>query len=382
MKAYKTEIILSPEQRIAYAKTVGTCRYVYNLFIDTNKKQHEQNLLYLNNYAFSKWLNNEYVPKNQDKKWIKEASSKVIKNVIDNANKAYQKFFKKQADFPRFKKKIKNDCSYYFVRNSKTQPIKFKRHKVNVPRLGYIRLKEYGYIPKHSNIVSGTITKKANKYFIGVITDEVKIIKQNNTNEGIGVDLGHLGIKNFAVLSTGKVFKTKAQKKLQKKLKREQRKLSRKYEANKQNLKKGESTKSIERQKITVAKIHHKIANVRMDYHNKIVREIIKQKPRFITIENLNVKGMMKNRHLSRAIANCWFNMFITKLINKARVNIIEIRKVDRFYPSSKTCSKCGLIKKDFKLSDRTYTCQCENTLNRDLNAAINLKNAKIYEAI
>ncbi len=274
---------------------------------------------------------------------------------------------------------VKNDCSYYFVRNSKTQPIKFERHKINVSCLGWIRLKEYGYIPKHSNIVSGTIVKKANKYFISVITNEVEVIKKNNTNEGIGIDLG---VKDFAILSTGKVFKTKAQKKLQKKLKREQRKLSKKYESNKQNLKKGEAIKSIERQRTVVAKVHHKIANVRNDYHNKIVREIIKQKPSFITIENLNVKGMMKNRHLSKAIANQGFNMFINKLINKAKSNSIEIRKVDRFYPSSKTCSKCGNIKSDLKLSDRTYTCQCGNTLNRDLNAAINLKNAKIYEAI
>ena len=378
MKSYKTEIKLTNEQKIIYARTVGTCRYVYNLFIARNKERHENGQPYINNYEFSKWLNNEYLPNNPDKSWIKEASSKAVRNAIDNAHKAFKRFFDKQGKFPRFKKKGKNDCNYYFVRTSKTQPIHAERHKIKIPCMGDIRLKEYGYIPIKSNIItSGTVSKQADRYYISVTTDEIPTTAQNNTNEGIGIDLG---VKDFAVLSTKTVHKTKKQKKLKKKLKREQRKLSRKYEKNKTKIKKGESTKGIEKQKTVVAKIHQKIANVREDYQNKIVNEIVKTKPSYITIEDLNVIGMMKNRHLSEAIANQGFNMFVKKLTYKASINGIEIRQVDRFYPSSKKCSNCGIIKADLNLSDRIYQCNsCGLEIDRDINAAINLKNAEIY---
>lgn len=393
MKTYKTEIRLTNEQKTIYAKTVGVCRYVCNLFISTNKTRYENGEPYMNNYDFSKWLNNEYLPNNPDKSWIKEVSSKAVRNAIDNSNKAYIRFFKKQGKFPRFKKKGKNDCSYYFVRTSKTQPIKIERHKIAVPCMGYVSLKEYGYIPVKSNITSGIVTKRADRYYISVTTDErdckqSRTIVQNNINDGIGIDLG---LKDFAIISTGKIYKTKKQNKLKKKLKREQRRLSRKYKfqrnyENKQNLKKGKCTdrrsvsRGIEIQKTVVAKIHQKIANVREDYQNKIVNEIVKSKPSYITIEDLNVRGMMKNRHLSEAIANQGFNSFISKLTTKAIVNGIDIRKVDRFYPSSKLCHKCGCIKSDLTLSDRIYKCQCGYVEDRDLNAAMNLRDAKTYK--
>ena len=378
MKTYKTEIKLTAEQKSIYARTVGTCRYVYNLFIATNKEQYKKSLPYMNNYDFSKWLNNEYLPNNLDKSWIKEVSSKSIRNAIDTANKTYVRFFKKQGHFPRFKKKGKNDCNYYFVRTSKTHLIKTARHKIAVPCMGYVRLKEYGYIPTNANITSGTVIKSADRYYISVTTDTMQTIEQNNVNDGIGIDLG---LKEFVVISTGKKHKTKKQKKLNKKLKHAQRKLSRKYEKNKTNIKKGNTTKGIEKQKTVVAKIHHKIANVREDYQNKIVNEIVKTKPSYITIEDLNVSGMMKNKHLSKSIANQGFNMLVQKLTNKAQINGIEIRQADRFYPSSKKCNRCGNIKKDLKLSDRTYNCDiCGLEMDRDLNAAVNLKNAEIYK--
>jgi len=379
MKSYKTEINPTEEQKNKYARTVGTCRYVYNLFIATNKEQYENNMPYMNNHDFSKWLNNEYLPNNPDKAWVKEVSSKAVRNALDNAHKAYKNFFNKKGKFPRFKKKGKNDCNYYFVRTSKSQPIEAERHRIKVPCIGNVRLKEYGYIPTKSNIIkSGTISKHADRYYISVTTDEPQVILQNNTNDGIGIDVG---LKDFAVISDGKIFKAKKQKKLKKKLKREQRKLSRKYNKNKTKIKKGESTEGIEKQKTVVAKIHHKIANVREDYQNKIVNEIVKTKPSYITIEDLNVSGMMKNRHLSEAITNAGFNMFVKKLIYKASINSIEVRRVNRFEPSSKKCSKCGNIKKDLKLSDRVYCCDvCGFEIDRDMNAAINLKNAKIYK--
>ena len=200
----------------------------------------------------------------------------------------------------------------------------------------------------------------------------------NTNNEGLGIDLG---IKEFAVCSDGIKFKninkTSTVKKVEKKLKREQRKLSRKYES----LKEGRATRqNIQKQVVKVQKLHQRLDNIRTDYINKTVFSIIKQKPSYITIEDLNVKGMMKNKHLSKAIASQKFFEFKTKLMSKCKENNIELRVVDRFYPSSKTCSQCGEIKKGLKLLDRTYKCDCGLTIDRDLNASINLKNAKKYK--
>ncbi len=197
-----------------------------------------------------------------------------------------------------------------------------------------------------------------------------------------------MGIKDFAICSDGVKFKninkTSTVKKVEKKLKREQRKLSRKYESFKIRNKKekgGNATRqNIQKQIVKVQKLHQRLTNIRTDYINKTVFSIVKQKPSYITIEDLNVKGMMKNKHLSRAVAQQKFFEFKTKLVSKCKQNDVELRVVDRFYPSSKTCSSCGEIKKDLKLSDRIYKCDCGLTIDRDLNASINLKNAKEYK--
>jgi putative transposase len=373
MKAYSTEVSLSTEQQIQYARTVGTCRYIYNLFISANQERHQSGLKYIDNYKFSLWLNNEYLRDNPDKIWIKDVSSKSVRNAIDNAHGAFKNFFKKQSGFPKFKKKSRDKTGMYFVRTSMSQPIKCERHRIKVPTLGWVRLKEYGYVPK-KDILSGHIKCIAGRYYISVIVDQEAKTSYNNSEDGIGVDLG---VKDFAVLSDGTKYHTKKHKKLLKKLNREQRRLSRKLKN-----KKGDATRNIEKQVLKVAKIHHKISNARKDYIHKITSDIVKRKPSFITVEDLNVKGMMKNRHLSKAISNQGFNMFVEILKYKAHANSIEIRMVGRFYPSSKLCSVCGTIKPDLKLSDRTYKCDCGNELDRDVNAAINLKAALSYTII
>ena len=185
----------------------------------------------------------------------------------------------------------------------------------------------------------------------------------------------------LAIVSNGKTYKninkSARVKKLEKKLRREQRCLSRKYE----NLKKGESTqKNIQKQKLKVQRLHHKIDNIRTDYINKSITEIVKAKPSYITIEDLNVSGMMKNRHLSKAVASQKFYEFRTKLKAKCDENGIELRVVDRWYPSSKICHCCGAVKKDLKLSDRIYRCDCGYVEDRDFNAALNLRDALTYE--
>ena len=200
----------------------------------------------------------------------------------------------------------------------------------------------------------------------------------NNSNEGIGIDLG---LKDFAIVSDGKIYrninKSVRIKKLEKQLRREQKCLSRKYE----NLKKGESTqRNIQKQKLKVQKLHHKLDSIRTDYINKTIAEIVKTKPSYVTIENLNVKGMMKNRHLSKAVASQKFYEFRTKLKKKCDDNGIELRVVGRFYPSSKICHCCGHLKKNLKLSDRIFKCECGYIADRDFNASLNLRDANTYE--
>ena len=385
MRTYKTEIGLNPEQEEKFIKTIGTCRFIYNLFLQKNKELYEKNkdtdlLKYMNNYEFSKWLNNDFIPSNPEFSWIKEVSTKSVRHSIDNANNSFMRFFKGKTKFPRFKKKGKNECGMYFVKTDAKAIIRCERHRIKIPTLGWCKLKEFGYIPTDKIIKSGTITKQAGRFYVSVLVDEEVKIQEHNKNEGLGIDLG---VKDFVVLSDNTRYKTLKQKKLNKKLLREQRKLSRKYEIKKKN-KKGESTnyKNIEKQKLRVQKIYQRISNTRNDYQNKIICEIIKREPSFITIEDLNVRGMMKNRHLSKAIANQGFNQFIKKLTYKCFLNGIELRQVDRFYASSKTCCKCGMVKNDLKLSDRVYKCECGNIIDRDYNASINLKNAKQYKVI
>lgn len=333
---------------------------------------------------FSKWLNNEYIPNNQEMKWIKNVSSKATKQAIMNAEKAFKNFFKGKSKFPKFKKKKNQNIKAYFPKNNKTD-LTIERHRIKIPTIGWVRFKEYGYIPTNSIVKSATVSQKANRYYISILVEEEYKKVPIPTNEGIGIDLG---LKEFAVCSNGKKFKninkTSTVKKVEKKLKREQRKLSRKYESLKirnKNIKEGEATRqNIQKQVVKVQKLHQRLVNIRNDYINKTVNEIVKTKPSYIVIEDLNVKGMMKNKHLSKAISNQKFFEFRAKLTTKCKQNNIEIRVVDRFYPSSKTCSSCGEIKKDLKLSDRIYKCRCGLTIDRDLNASINLKNAKKYK--
>ncbi|EHP45858.1 RNA-guided endonuclease InsQ/TnpB family protein [Clostridium perfringens] len=383
-RAYKIEINPTDEQKSKIHQTIGVSRFIYNFYIARNKEIYEREGKFVSGMDFSKWLNNEYIPNNQDKKWIKEVSSKATKQAIMNGDKAFKDFFKKAKGFPRFKKKKNQDVKAYFPKNNKTDWT-LERHRVKIPTLGWVRLKEFGYIPKNSVVKSGTVSQKADRYYVSILVEETYIKISNPNNEGLGIDLG---IKEFAICSNGNKFKninkTSTVKKIEKKLKREQRKLSRKYESLKirnKNIKEGRATRqNIQKQVVKVQRLHQRLANIRTDYINKTVFSIVKQKPSYITIEDLAVSNMMKNKHLSKAIASQKFFEFKTKLMSKCKQNNIELRIVDRFYPSSKTCSNCGGIKKDLKLSDRIYKCDCGFNIDRDLNASINLKNAKKYK--
>lgn len=336
---------------------------------------------------FSVWLNQEYLPNHPEYAWIKEVSSKSVKKSMENACSAFTRFFKGQSGFPNFKKKGNSDVKMYFVKTDAKTVIPCERHRVKIPTLGWVRLKEKGYLPTTKDgfvIKSGTVSYKAGRYYVSVLIEIPEKEKPNLNQFGFGMDLG---VKEFAVISNGvvkkNINKTAKVKQLEKQLKREQRCLSRKYEnLKKRNQKgKGEATRNnIQKQVLKVQKLHHRIEKIRTNYINQCVNEIVKTKPSYITIEDLNVKGMMRNRHLSKAVASQKFYEFRRKLEGKGKELGIELRMVDRWYPSSKLCHNCGKIKKDLKLSDREYRCECGYRADRDYNASLNLRDAKTYK--
>ncbi|MEJ6464566.1 transposase [Fusobacterium polymorphum] len=383
-KALKIELKLTNKQKIQVNKTIGIERFIYNEYIKYNQEQYELGNKFVSANDFSKYVNNVYLPNNPDKKWIKDVSSKSVKQAMIYGEKAFKNFFKGLSAFPVFKKKGKNELGAYFVKNNKTD-FEFYRHKIKIPTLKFVRVKEYGYIPKNANIKSGTITKIADKYFLSLIIEIEDTIKVTNINtKGLGIDLG---IKDTAICSNGKVFKninkTIKIKKLKKKLKREQRSMSRSIEYSKSKKIKLKELKNFNKKKLKVQKIFYRLNCIRDDYNSKIVDEITRTKLKYITIEDLKVSNMIKNKHLSKAIQEQNFYSIRTKLINKCKERNIELRLVDTFYPSSKTCSCCGSVKRNLKLNDRIYKCcNCGLEMDRDYNASINLEKAKVYKII
>lgn len=386
LKSYKTEINPTPEQKQIINRTIGTCRYVYNFYLAHNKEVYKSENRFVSGMDFSKWLNNDFIPLNSEYQWIKEVSSKSVKQSIMNGERAFKNFFSGKSRFPRFKKKGKSDVKMYFVKTDAKSVIHCERHRIKIPTLGWVRLKEKGYIPTNptSHIIkSGSVSCKAGRYYVSVLVEQEDMPKPCLPDDGIGIDLG---LKDFAVCSNGETYKninkSSRIRKLEKKLKREQRSLSRKYEDCKKlnNLKGVATRQNIQKQKLKVQKLHQRLDNIRTDYLNKVISELVKTKPMWITIEDLNVKGMMKNRHLSKAVAQQKFFEFRTKLTVKCNELGIELRIADRFYPSSKACHNCGCVKSDLKLLDRTYTCECGYIADRDYNASLNLRDVLTYK--
>lgn len=393
IKSFKTEINPTKEQMSKIHQTIGTCRFLYNQYVYVNKQVYEAmkhlGLLhsglkvFVSGYDFDKWVNN-VLSKREGYEWIKEVSSKARKQSIMNAEMAYKRFFKKQSGFPKFKKRSRQDVKAYFPKNNPGDLI-VERHRIKVPTLGFIRLKEYGYIPTNAIVKSCTISMKAGKYYISVLCEILnKSLSSGTNSNGIGIDLG---VKEFVVISDGRRFrninKSRKVRRIKRNLRRQQRRLSRKLHMKSKSKKKGEGTRNIEKQMLRVQKLHNRIANIRNDYIYKTVNSLVKTKPEYIVIEDLNVRGLMKNRHLSRAIGEQCFYKFKEILISKCREHGIQLRKVNRFFPSSKMCNCCGNIKKNLKLSDRIYICdKCKYEIDRDLGAAINLALAKEYTLV
>ena len=315
LKTYKIEIKPTEEQKQKINQTIGICRFIYNFYISKNKEHYEQTKNFMSANSFSKWLNNKFIPSNPTYSWIKSVSSKAVKQSICNAETSFKRFFKGQSKFPRYKKKSDTNVKMYLPKNNKTDWT-LERHKIKIPTLGFVRLKEFGYIPLKSIIKSGTVSKVADRYFVSVLVEkEINTKKYTKYQDGIGIDLG---IKDFAICSNNKKFKninkTSKIKKLEKKLRREQRALSRKFENNKKNkeVKSVNITANINKNKLRLRKLHMRLKNIRIEYVRFVVNSIVKANnlPEFISIEDLNVKGMMKNRHLSKAIQQQNFYYF------------------------------------------------------------------------
>ena len=395
LKAFKTEIAPTKEQKKKIIRSIGIARFLYNRYIAYNKKlykMYQRGLLdnrqkhFVSANDFDKYVNHKL---KIELPWIDECGSKARKKAQVNAEAAFKRFWDGLAGFPRFKKKTNQDVKLYFPKNNKGD-WKIWRHKLMIPTLKQVRLKEFGYLPAGVAVINGTVSYVAGGFYVSVVVDIDEKSKYNKdleisyhtATDGIGIDLG---IKDLAVASNGRTFKninkSSKVKRLEKRLRREQRYLSRKYEFRK---KKGGRTAAasanIDKQKVKVQKLYQRIDKIREDYENKVIHEIVRQKPRFITVEDLNVNGMMKNRHLAKAMAAQRFSCLLSKLKRKAEIIGIEFRIVDRFYPSSKTCHSCGHIHKGLKLKDRFYACpQCGYTADRDFNAALNLRDAKKY---
>jgi len=373
MTAYKTEIILSPSQQELFWETVGSCRFVFNLYLDREKEYYLKEKKFLSAYAFSKEITT--LSKQEEYKWLKEVSSKAIKQIILNAESAFKKFFKQKKGYPKYKNRHNNNCNYYFVKTDAKATIKCERHRIKVPCLGWVQLREYGYIPITGKdiISSGSISYKAGKYYISVLTKGFKPLKEvDEISPGIGIDLG---LKDLAILSTGEKIqnpsKVKAGRRKLKRIKVESRKFSRK--------KKG--SKNRDKQKLKLQKAYLNYSNYKKDMINKSVFSIVRTKPSYITLEDLNVSGMMKNHKLGGSLHRSSLSQFKQALISKSRQYGIELREVDRFFPSSKICSCCGAVR-EMPLNERIYSCSCGLVLDRDINSAVNLKQAEVFRFI
>ena len=388
LKSYKTEIYPTVKQKQIIHRTIGVCRFVYNFYLAHNKEIYEKEERFVSGYDFSIWLNREFIPQNPEFSWVKQVSSKSVKQSIMHAQSAFKNFFNHRSGFPNWKKKSNSDLKMHFFKNDSKTIIACERHRIKIPTLDWVRLKEKGYIPTNQKthiIKSGTVSRKAGRYYVSVLVEEAEPEKPFLHDFGIGIDLG---IKDFAICSDGRIFRNRNKsvriRKLEKSLKRQMRKLSRKYESLKKskNNEKGEATRqNIWKQRLKVQKLHHKLDCIRTDDIHKVISELVKTKPAWITLENLNIRGMMKNRHLAKAIAQQKFFEFRIKLQVKCKAYGIELRLADRFYPSSKTCHHCGWIKSDLKLSDRVYTCSaCGYTADRDFNASLNLRDCLTYQ--
>ena len=379
----------TPEQEILFRKSAGVSRWAYNYFLSENEHIYQE---YLKNGKTGEKFISEgeirkriTVLKRTTCKWLAEVGCNVAKQAVKDANIAFQQCFKGISQKPRYKSKHKSTLSFYVNYESLSR----KKGGFHGEKIGFVKTSEpLPKLPKGVKYSNPHISFDG-KYWYLSVGYEAPEQQEKLTGESLGIDLG---IKDLAICSNGKVYKNVNRshkvRRLEKVLKREQRKLSRMLETNISGYKTiGEKRipifirplkecRNFQKQKQVIKLLHRKLANIRNNYLHQTTTEIVKTKPSRIVMETLNVKGMMKNKHLAESIQKQKFYEFKRQMTYKCQKRGISLVEVPMFYPSSKTCSCCGNVKHDLKLSDRVYRCEeCGLVIDRDFNASLNLAN-------
>ena len=355
-------------------KSVGTARFIYNWTLARQEENYKNGGKFIKDRDLRKEITQL---KKNELDWLKEVSNNVAKQAVKDACDSYKRFFKGFSNKPRFKSRKKSKPSFY----NDNGKLKVKNNLVNIEKVGWIKIKEQ--IPIGVKYYNPRASFDGKYWYISVGVEK-ELSNVELTNESIGIDVG---VKDLAICSNGMIFKninkTKEVKRIKKVLKRKQRKVSRKYEMNK--IKKGgenrcqfKKTKNIIKLEKQIKLLHRKLSNIRSNHIHQATNKIVKTKPSRVVMEVLNIKGMMKNRHLSKVISEQGLYDFKVKMKYKCEFYGIEFVEADKWYPSSKTCSCCGAIKKDLKLKDRIYQCSCGLKIDRDFNASINLSRYKL----
>ena len=364
IRLYPTEV---QEQKLW--QSVGTARFIYNWTLARQEENYKNGGKFISDNDLRKEITQL---KKSELSWLKEVSNNVAKQAVKDACDSYKRFFKGLSDKPRFKSRRKSKPSFY----NDNCKLKVKDNAVNIEKVGWVNIKPYS-IPLGVKYSNPRISFDGKYWYISVgIERELPNVEL--TNESIGIDVG---VKDLAICSNGMIFKninkTKEVKRLKKVLKRKQRQCSNKYEKNKKG-KEFVKTKNIAKLEKQIRLLHRKLANIRSNHIHQATNKIVKAKPSRVVMETLNIKGMMKNRHLAKAIQQQCLYDFKVKMKYKCEFYGIEFVEADKWFPSSKICSCCGNIKKDLKLKDRVYKCNCGLSIDRDLNASINLSRYKI----
>ena len=378
IKSIKVRLRPNNKQLTKLFQYAGCARFTYNWAIAREQENYKQGGKFLSDSKLRKEFTQ--LKKLKEYQWLNEVSNNVTKQAIKDACNVYKRFFKGQCRYPKFKSR-KHSIQSFYQDNVKIQftdtHVKIEKfsmsRKQNKQKLNWIKLCEKGRIPTDCKYMNPRFTYDGLHWYVsvGIEVDDNTAIR---SNEGIGIDLG---IKDLAVCSNENTYKninkTQKVKKLEKRKRRLQRSISRQYEKNKKGVSYCKTRNIVKREK-ELLKVTKRLTNIRQNHIHQITSDIIKRKPSFICIEDLNVSGMMKNKHLSKAIQQQGFYEFRRQIKYKSKWNNIPVIIADRFFPSSKLCSSCRNIKKDLKLSDRIYKCECGNIIDRDLNASLNLK--------
>lgn len=352
-KAYKFRLYPNKEQRIKFTKTFGCTRFIYNKMLEDKIKYYNKT---------KKKLNNTPAEYKKEFEFLKEVDSLALANAQLNLQTAYNNFFRSpKVGFPKFKSKNRSKNSY--TTNNQNRSIRIEGKKIKLPKIGFVKIKQHRNIPNHYMLKSVTISKTpTNKYYASILFEYKEDIKPIDIKEVIGLDFS---MKELFVSSNGEFAGyPRYYRQSLKRLTKEQRKLS-KCKRNSNNYK---------RQKLKVAKLHEKIGNQRKDFLHKLSRKITNFYD-CVCIEDLDMKGMSKALNFGKSVHDNGWGMFISFLSYKLKEEGKKLIKIDKWYPSSKTCSNCGKIQENLSLSDRIYSCKCGLKIDRDINASINIRN-------